>query len=91
MSDRIVGVAPSPGRLLAAVEPQAGPAGKALDLLSIIVAAIEQAPGLAVRGIDRDGVVRYWSFGAARLYGVGAELALGQPWARMAPRRAPCC
>ena len=84
MSDRIVGAAPSPGRLLAAAEPQAGPAAKALDLLSIIVAAVEQAPGLAVRGIDRDGIVRYWSCGAARLYGVAAELALGQPWARVA-------
>ena len=84
MSDRIAGAAPSPGRLLAAAEPQAGPAGKALDLLSIIVAAVEQAPGLAVRGIDRDGMVRYWSAGAARLYGVAAELALGQPWATVA-------
>ncbi|MEG1327226.1 MAG: PAS domain-containing protein, partial [Janthinobacterium sp.] len=49
-----------------------------------IVAAVEQAPGLAVRGIDRDGIVRYWSLGAARLYGVTAELALGQPWATVA-------
>ncbi|WP_205701220.1 hypothetical protein, partial [Janthinobacterium sp. GW456W] len=76
MSDRIAGASPSPGRLLAAAAPQAGPAGKALDLLSIIVAAVEQAPGLAVRGIDRDGIVRYWSAGAARLYGMAAELAL---------------
>ena len=49
-----------------------------------VFAAVEQAPGLAVRGIDRDGIVRYWSLGAARLYGVAAELALGQPWARVA-------
>ena len=40
MSDRIAGAAPSPGRLLAAAELQAGPAAKALDLLSIIVAAV---------------------------------------------------
>ena len=70
MSDRIVGAAPSPGRLLVAAEPGAGPAGRALDLLSIIVAAVEQAPGMAVRGIDQEGIVRYWSLGAARLYGV---------------------
>ena len=84
MSDRIVGAAPSPGRLLVAAEPGAGPAGRALDLLSIIVAAVEQAPGMAVRGIDREGIVRYWSLGAARLYGVPAELALGQAWGRVA-------
>ena len=84
MSDRIVGAAPSPGRLLVAAEPGAGPAGRALDLLSIIVAAVEQAPGMAVRGIDQEGIVRYWSLGAARLYGVSAELALGQAWARVA-------
>nr|WP_314630576.1 EAL domain-containing protein [uncultured Janthinobacterium sp.] len=84
MSDRIVGAAPSPGRLLVAAEPGAGPAGRALDLLSIIVAAVEQAPGMAVRGIDHDGIVRYWSLGAARLYGVPAELALGQAWGRVA-------
>ena len=84
MSDRIVGAAPSPGRLLVAAEPGAGPAGKALDLLSIIVAAVEQAPGMAVRGIDGEGLVRYWSPGAARLYGVTAELAVGQPWATVA-------
>ncbi|PHV18656.1 GGDEF domain-containing protein [Janthinobacterium sp. BJB303] len=83
MSDRIAAAAPSPGRLLAAA-PQPGPAARALDLLSIIVAAVEQAPGMAVRGIDRDGIVRYWSAGAARLYGVPAELALGQAWAGVA-------
>lgn len=84
MSDRIAGAAPSPGRLLLAADAGTGPAGKALDLLSIIVAAVEQAPGMAVRGIDSEGLVRYWSPGAARLYGVAAELALGQPWATVA-------
>ena len=84
MSDRIAAAAPSPGRLLAAAEAGGGPAGRALDLLSVIVAAVEQAPGLAVRGIDRDGIVRYWSAGAARLYGIPAELAVGQAWAGLA-------
>ncbi|MEG1053923.1 MAG: PAS domain S-box protein, partial [Janthinobacterium sp.] len=83
MSDRIAAAAPSPGRLLAAA-PEPGQAARALDLLSIIVAAVEQAPGMAVRGIDRDGIVRYWSAGAARLYGVPAELAVGQAWAGVA-------
>ena len=45
------------GRLLLAAAPEAGPAGMALDLLSIIVAAVEQAPGMAVRGIDSEGDV----------------------------------
>ncbi|APA66965.1 sensor domain-containing protein [Janthinobacterium sp. 1_2014MBL_MicDiv] len=84
MSERIVGAVPSPGRLLAAAAPDTGAAGMALDLLSIAVAAVEQAPGMAVRGIDRDGIVRYWSAGAARLYGVPAALALGQPWSSVA-------
>ena len=67
MSDLIAKPAVSPGRLLAGGSLDAGPASQALDFLSIIVAAVEQAPAMAVRGIDRDGIVRYWSPGAARL------------------------
>lgn len=89
MSDLIAKPAASPGRLLAGGSPDAGPASQALDFLSIIVAAVEQAPAMAVRGIDRDGIVRYWSPGAARLYGVSGEQAVGQAWASVARAMAP--
>ena len=89
MSDLIAKPAAAPGRLLAAGAPDAGPASQALDFLAIIVAAVEQAPGMAVRGIDRDGIVRYWSPGATRLYGVSGEQAVGQPWASVARAMAP--
>lgn len=80
MSDRMSGSAASPGRLLAPADAAMGPAAKALDLLSILVAAVEQIPGMAVRSLDRDGLVRYWNVGAARLYGVASEQAMGQHW-----------
>ena len=89
MSDLIAKPAASPGRLLAGGSLDAGPASQALDFLSIIVAAVEQAPAMAVRGIDRDGIVRYWSPGAARLYGVSGEQAVGQAWASVARAMAP--
>lgn len=89
MSDLIAKPAPSPGRLLAGAHLHAGPATQALDFLSVIVAAVEQAPGMAVRGIDRDGMVRYWSPGAARLYGVAADDAVGQAWTSVAQAVAP--
>jgi len=84
MSDRMSGSTAPPGRLLAAADPGRGPAAKALDLLSILIEAIEQAPGMAMRGLDRDGVVRYWSAGAARLYGVSIGQAMGQHWRSVA-------
>ncbi|MFZ4873632.1 EAL domain-containing protein [Janthinobacterium sp. Mn2066] len=84
MSDRIAGPAASPGRLLAPAEPGMGPAASALDLLSILIEAVEQAPGMAVRGLDREGFVRYWSAGAARLYGVSTGQAMGQHWRSVA-------
>ena len=80
MSDRMSGSAASPGRLLAPPDTAMGPAAKALDLLSILVAAVEQTPGMAVRSLDRDGIVRYWNVGAARLYGVASEQAMGRHW-----------
>lgn len=89
MSDLIAKPAASPGRLLAGGSLDAGPASQALDFLSIIVAAVEQAPAMAVRGIDRDGIVRYWSPGATRLYGVSGEQAVGQAWAGVARAMAP--
>ncbi len=78
MVERIARPAASPGRLLACAPVDTGLAGQALDFLAIIVAAVEQAPGMAVRGIDRDGIVRYWSPGAARLYGIRTEQAGSQ-------------
>ncbi len=89
MVDRIARPAASPGRLLACAPADAGLAAQALDFLAIIAAAVEQAPGMAVRGIDRDGIVRYWSPGAARLYGVRTEQAAGQPWSKVAHAAAP--
>ena len=89
MVERIARPAASPGRLLACAPVDTGLAGQALDFLAIIVAAVEQAPGMAVRGIDRDGIVRYWSPGAARLYGIRTEQAAGQAWASLAPAASP--
>lgn len=82
MSDSISRPTASPGRLLVRAPADTG---QALDFLAIIAAAVEQAPGMAVRCIDRDGIVRYWSPGAARLYGVRTEQAVGQAWASLAP------
>ncbi|MBA5638997.1 EAL domain-containing protein [Duganella sp. LX20W] len=56
-----------------------GPGHQALDLIAHLVAAIEVTPLVAVRSVDRDGIVRFWNHSSARLYGVATEHALGRP------------
>jgi len=60
-----------------------GPGQAALGVLSGIVTALELAPAVAVRGVDRDGIVRFWNRGSAALYGMPAERAIGQPAAAL--------
>ncbi|UVW28171.1 bifunctional diguanylate cyclase/phosphodiesterase [Massilia sp. H6] len=43
------------------------------------VAAIEQAPGVAVHSVDANGIVRFWNRACFQLFGVPASRALGQP------------
>ncbi|MES2742351.1 MAG: EAL domain-containing protein [Pseudomonadota bacterium] len=61
-----------------AAEPALHPALDALDLLSGVVMAIELTPMVAVRSFDRYGVVRFWNASCAKLYGIGADDALGR-------------
>jgi diguanylate cyclase (GGDEF)-like protein/PAS domain S-box-containing protein len=67
---------------VAAAQP-AGPAQEALEVLSSVVAAIELTPMVAVRSVDRDGVVCFWNRTCAELYGIAAGDALGQPLASL--------
>ncbi|MBC3921206.1 PAS domain-containing protein, partial [Undibacterium sp. CY18W] len=52
---------------------------QALDVIARIVAAIEAMPMVAVRSVDRAGMVRFWNHTCARLYGVATADALGRP------------
>ncbi|WP_317201537.1 EAL domain-containing protein [Janthinobacterium sp.] len=65
----------------AAAAPPPGPAQDALELLSGLVLAVDHSPIVAVRGVDRGGVVRYWNRACAELYGTPAAQALGRPGA----------
>ncbi len=64
-------------------EPALNPALDALDLLSGVVAAIELTPMVAVRSFDRHGVVRFWNASCAKLYGIGADDAIGRVQERL--------
>ena len=57
----------------------AGPGRDALDTLFRFVAAIELTPMVAVHGVDREGIIRFWNNACAQLYGVPVGDALGQP------------
>ncbi len=74
---------PSPPPGAAAVADGAGPAQDALELLAGLVTAVDRSPILAVRSVDRGGIVRFWSGGCAELYGTPAARALGQPGASL--------
>ncbi|MBC7857260.1 MAG: PAS domain-containing protein, partial [Burkholderiaceae bacterium] len=67
---------------VAAAQP-AGPAQDALEVLSSVVAAIELTPMVAVRSVDRGGIVCFWNRTCAELYGIAAGDALGQPLASL--------
>ncbi len=63
-------------------EPE-GPGLAALELLYRFVAAVELTPTVAVHGIDRDGIVRYWNRACAALFGVAPDDAVGRPLASL--------
>ena len=71
------------GAALLRAEGGEAPGQQALDLIARIVAAIEQTPMVAVRSFDRGGMVRFWNHTCARLYGLSAAQALGQPVQRL--------
>ena len=84
MSEADVGELESKGgAALLRAEDGEGAGQQALDLVGRIVAAIEQTPMVAVRSVDRSGVVRFWNHTCARLYGLPAAQALGQPLDRL--------
>src|SRR5471032_2783519 len=84
MSEADVGELESKGgAALLRAEDGEGAGQQALDLVGRIVAAIEQTPMVAVRSVDRSGVVRFWNHTYARLYGLPAAQALGQPVERL--------
>jgi PAS domain S-box-containing protein len=49
------------------------------------VAAVIESAADAIVATDLDGIIRGWNPGAERLYGFGAEEALGQPIGMLAP------
>jgi diguanylate cyclase (GGDEF)-like protein/PAS domain S-box-containing protein len=57
-----------------------GPAREVLDWLYRFVAAIELSPSVAVHSLDRKGIVRFWNQACARLTGIPAHEAIGQPF-----------
>ncbi|HEV7815879.1 MAG TPA: EAL domain-containing protein [Janthinobacterium sp.] len=71
-TDPAMGTAPGAG-----MEEAATPGQDALALLSGLAAAVELTPLVAVRSVDRDGLVCFWNQAAARLYGVAAADAVG--------------
>ncbi|HEU4375713.1 MAG TPA: PAS domain S-box protein, partial [Telluria sp.] len=75
MDDEMQGVAPG--------DVPDGPGIAALDLLYRFVAAVELSPNVAVHSSDRAGIVRYWNNTCARLFGVAARDAVGQPLASL--------
>jgi diguanylate cyclase (GGDEF)-like protein/PAS domain S-box-containing protein len=60
-----------------------GTGREALDVIARIVAVIEATPMVAVRSVDRAGIVRFWNHTSALLYGVAAADALGRPLATL--------
>jgi diguanylate cyclase (GGDEF)-like protein/PAS domain S-box-containing protein len=58
----------------------------ALELACALAAAVEMSPGVAIHAVDRAGCITYFNACAARLYGVPATDALGQPFAGVAER-----